>query len=79
MARLHDPATVAYLTDPELFTATKYYCDVECKGEITTGFTVIDMENYYGKSEEERNLWFVDSIDREGFVRIFLDSLRSYS
>lgn len=52
---------------------------MECKGEITTGFTVIDMENYYGKSEEERNLWFVDSIDREGFVRLFLDSLRSYS
>ena len=79
VARLHDPATVAYLTDPQLFTATKYYCDVECKGEITTGFTVIDMENYYGKSEEERNLWFVDSIDREGFVQLFLDSLRSYS
>ena len=78
VARLHDPATVAYLTDPQLFTATKYYCQVECRGELTTGFTLIDREDYYGKSEAERNLWFIDSIDREGFVQLFLDSLRRY-
>ena len=79
LAHLPDPAVVAYLLRPNYFTRQKYFCQVECKGELTTGFTVIDMEDYYGKSMEERNLWYVDSIDRAGFARLFLESVRHFT
>lgn len=66
---LHDAAVVAYVAFPELFTVQKYYCDVECRGELTTGFTLIDKRDYYGKSMAERNLFLMESVNREGFVK----------
>ncbi|MBO4394410.1 MAG: nucleoside hydrolase, partial [Spirochaetales bacterium] len=42
-----DPLTAAYLIEPGLFTSRKYYCDVECSGELTTGMTLIDKNDYY--------------------------------
>ncbi len=78
-AHLPDPAVVAFLLHPEWFTVKKYYCQVECEGKLTTGFTIIDMDDYYGKTEAERNLWYIDSMQREPFVRLFLDSLRHFA
>ncbi len=76
--QMHDPATVAYVIEPELFTEAHYYCDVECKGELTTGFTLIDKADYYGKKDEERNLHLLESIDREGFVSLFKRAISAY-
>ena len=78
-ARLHDPATVAYIIAPEIFTEKKYYADVECRGELLTGYTFFDIEDYYGKSEEEKNVYLVESIDREAFVDLFIQAIRSYN
>ncbi len=75
---MHDPATIAYVIKPELFTKALYYCDVECKGELTTGFTLIDKADYYGKKEEERNLHLLESIDRKGFVSLFMQAISDY-
>lgn len=75
---MHDPATIAYVIDPSLFTTAKYYCDVECKGELTTGFTLIDKNDYYKKEDDERNLTLMESIDRPRFIDLFLDSVRRY-
>lgn len=75
---LHDPATVAFAAVPEIFTGTKYFMQVECKGELTTGFTLVDKKNYYGKTEEEKNVFFVESIEREKFAKWFIDSVHSY-
>lgn len=66
---LHDPAVVAFTAIPELFSVNKYYCDVECRGELTTGFTLIDKKNYYGKTMEERNLFLIETVDRERFIK----------
>ena len=77
-AALLDPAAAAFVVRPELFRCSKYYCDVECKGEITTGFTFIDKEDYYKKSDEERNLTLIEDMDREGFIRLFMDSIDRY-
>jgi inosine-uridine nucleoside N-ribohydrolase len=74
---MHDPATVAYVISPELFTVNRYYCDVECKGELTTGFTLIDKANYY-HDEKPRNLTLIESIDRKAFVSLFLDAVKRY-
>lgn len=73
---LHDPTTAAYIVKPELFTGKKYYADVECSGEITTGFTFVDKEDYYKKSDEERNVFFLETVDREGFVKLFKESMK---
>lgn len=78
VARLHDPATAAFVIAPELFTYRKYYGDVECKGEIMTGYTFFDLEDYYGKSEEEKNVYLVETIKRDEMISMFLDSIRSY-
>lgn len=75
---LHDPATVGYVIAPELFTGNKYYCDVECSGELTLGYTVIDKEDYYLKPEEEKNILFLESINNEKFIDLFLDLVKKY-
>ena len=77
-AGLLDPAAVAFVISPQLFRCAKYYCDVECKGEITTGFTFIDKEDYYRKSDAERNLALMEDIDRDGFISLFFDSIGRY-
>jgi len=41
-APLHDPCTIAYLEDPEIFEYEDYYCQIETKGELTYGQTVVD-------------------------------------
>ena len=77
-AGLLDPVTAAFIISPGLFKTSKYYCDVECKGEITTGFTFIDKEDYYRKEEDERNLTLIEDVDRDGFIDLFLDSIGRY-
>lgn len=74
---LHDPAVVAFTAFPELFSVNKYYCDVECKGELTTGFTLIDKRDYYGKSMEERNLFLAETVDRESFIEKLYHAVRN--
>lgn len=72
---LPDPLTLGYVIAPDLFNGHLYYCDVECKGELTTGMTLIDMEDYYLKKEEERNLFFLDEVDNRGFINLFIKEL----
>lgn len=70
--------TAAYVTNPELFHSTKYYGDVETKGLLTEGFTMIDYEDILRKSEEEKNIDYIDSVDRDGVMKVFFEALKSY-
>ena len=76
---IHDLCTAAYVTNPELFHSTKYYGDVETKGLLTEGFTMIDYEDILRKSEEEKNIDYIDSVDRDGVMKVFFEALKSYS
>lgn len=76
---LHDPATVCYAACPDIFTATKYFAMVECKGEITTGFTLIDKRNFYAKSPEEMNILFAETVDRDRMTDWFVSAIKSYN
>ena len=76
---VHDLCTAAYLTNPECFTGVKYYADVETQGELTTGMTVIDYENIMQKTEEERNIVYLDSVNRERIMEEYFRALRSYT
>lgn len=76
---IHDLATVMAVTNPEIFTSKRYYADVETKGELTTGFTMIDYENILRKTDEEKNICYLETIDREKFLAIFFDALKKYN
>lgn len=43
---LHDALTIAYVSEPELFTCHRYRVDVELSGAHTAGETVVDVWNY---------------------------------
>ena len=75
---LHDPCSLAFIAHPELFTYGRYFCRVETESELCVAMTVIDYEDTLHLPQTEKNLYFVDSIDREGFVRYFFDCVRSY-
>lgn len=76
---IHDLCTAAYLTNPELFTTKKYYVDVETKGELTTGFTMIDHENVLQKTDAQKNVYYIDSVNREEMMKLFFKALNSYT
>ena len=66
------------MTDPQLFTTVKYQGDVETEGELTLGFTVLDYENIRQVPEEERNVTFISSVDRDGVLKIYFDALKCF-
>lgn len=43
---IHDALTIAYVSQPELFTGRRYRVDVELNGAHTTGETVADVWEY---------------------------------
>lgn len=73
-AILHDPCTIMYLTHPEIFESQDYYVDVETKGELTYGQTVVDVWRTTGKHVNAKVLL---KVDREKFFQIFFQQLRS--
>ena len=75
---IHDLCAAAYVTNPELFTTVKYQGDVETEGELTLGFTVLDYENIRQVPEEERNVTFINSVDRDGVLKIYFEALKSF-
>ena len=75
---IHDPCTMMFLTDPEMFTGDWCYADVECKGELTCGMTVMDYENRLHKPAEEKTVYFLKTADRDRFAKNFFSALQSY-
>ena len=75
---IHDLCAAAYVTNPELFSTVKYQGDVETEGELTLGFTVLDYENIRQVPEEERNVTFINSVDRDGVLKIYFEALKSF-
>ncbi|MDD7201078.1 MAG: nucleoside hydrolase [Sphaerochaetaceae bacterium] len=75
---LHDPATLFSVIDPTAISTKKYYCDVETKGELTTGFTLIDKNDYYKKSDSEKNLTLIEHLDRSRFASRLIANIQRY-
>jgi len=69
---LHDPCAVAWLLKPELFTGRKCHADIETKGKLTTGATVVD---FYDVLKNEKNITLLYDIDRTGFVDLLAEHL----
>lgn len=77
---LHDPCAVAVLLHPELFEGEVCNVDVETKGELTDGMTVIDRINYLEKIMQKKvrhDTTVLFGVDRPGFVRAFLAAMKA--
>lgn len=72
---VHDPAVIAYLINPDLFTGRHVYVDVEMTSPLTIGQTVVDWWMIMGK---DPNVWFASEIDVDGFFDLFWQALDAY-
>lgn len=73
-APLHDPCAVAYAIDPSLFTAVDYFVEVETKGALTLGATVVDFKH---KKGQKKNVTVVLDLDRKKFIDLMYTSVKN--
>ena len=71
-APLHDPCTIAYLINPDLFSGRHINVEIETNSELTLGMTVADWWRVSGR---EPNALFIGEIDAEGFYTLLADRL----
>ena len=72
---IYDALAAATMIDPEIVHTEKYYVDVETKGEITYGETVVDRHNFLKK---EPNIDVGLESDREAFLALLAKSIAYY-
>lgn len=71
-APLHDPCTIAYLIEPDLFSGRHINVEIETSSDLTRGMTVAD---WWGVTSREKNATFMGSVDRDGYFRLIHDRL----
>ena len=71
-APLHDPCTVAYLINPELFSGRHINVEIETNSDLTLGMTVAD---WWGVTDRPANATFIKDIDAEGFYALLATRL----
>ena len=64
---LHDPMAMSYTIDPTIFKTEKHRVDVETKGELTQGMTVIDRRPLH-RAQAEANAEVIVSVDAPRFL-----------
>ena len=76
-APLHDACAVAALLRPDLFDIRDYFVQIETQGEFCRGTTVGAMP---GKTDQNvtPNARCLMDVDREGFVELIVDAVKSY-
>ncbi|MDQ0252948.1 pyrimidine-specific ribonucleoside hydrolase [Evansella vedderi] len=74
-AHMHDPCAVAYLIDPTIFNGITCNVSVETSGKLTTGTTVVDVNQRTGKVKNTEVLF---EIDRERFVNMLVSAIGYY-
>lgn len=68
-APLHDPTTIAYLLDPELFSGRRCHVEVVRDGPAE-GMTMVD---WWAVTGSEPNVMVMNQIDADGFFALLLD------
>lgn len=71
-APLHDPCTIAYLLQPDLFTGRHINVEIETGSELTLGMTVADWWRVTGRAP---NATFIGGIDDTGFFDLLTERL----
>ena len=69
-----DTLLVAIAANEKLMTSSNhYYVDIETKGELTRGYSMVDINNRSGRSP---NVRVCEAVDREGFKEDLLQVLK---
>ncbi|MGJ8622159.1 MAG: nucleoside hydrolase [Yoonia sp.] len=71
-APLHDPCTIAYLIQPELFAGRHINVEIETASELTLGMTVAD---WWRVTDRPANTLFIKDIDAAGFYDLLATRL----
>ncbi|MFK7937766.1 MAG: nucleoside hydrolase [Roseovarius sp.] len=71
-APLHDPCTIAYLIQPELFSGRHVNVQIETTSELTMGMTVAD---WWGVTDRDPNAYFIGDLDADGFFTLLTERL----
>ncbi|NNE87425.1 MAG: nucleoside hydrolase [Silicimonas sp.] len=71
-APLHDPCTIAYLLQPDLFSGRHVNVEVELTSELTRGMTVAD---WWRVTQRPANATFMGDVDADAFFRLLTDRL----
>lgn len=71
-APLHDPCTIAWLLQPDLFAGRHINVEIETQGEFTLGMTVAD---WWRVSDRAPNANFIRDIDAKGFFDLLTDRI----
>jgi pyrimidine-specific ribonucleoside hydrolase len=77
---MHDPTAIAALLYPEIFTGVTCNVNVETKGELTTGMTVVDTIDYKEKifgEKADKNTTVLFNVDRKKYVEAFFAAMKS--
>ncbi|WP_235941305.1 nucleoside hydrolase [Paenibacillus puerhi] len=75
-AAVHDPCCVAYCIDPTLFTTKLLRVDIETRGELSYGMSVIDT---YGVTGKQPNVRVALTLDHERFWSMLTDTMKEYA
>lgn len=74
-ALMHDPLAASVLMDPSVIETKHYFVDIELKGELTRGETVVD---YYHKTKKQPNVHVAIKSDNSRFLEILEEMLKEY-
>ena len=66
-APLHDPCTIAYLLEPDLFSGRHINVEIELNSELTRGMTVAD---WWRVTDRPPNAMFIGDVDADGFFAL---------
>jgi inosine-uridine nucleoside N-ribohydrolase len=69
---LHDPCTVAWLLQPELFEGKQCNISIETTSELTMGHTAID---FWHVTDKPRNANWIYAVDADGFYSLLTERL----
>jgi purine nucleosidase len=74
-APLHDPCTIAWLLDPDLFEGKDCNVSIETVSELTLGHTAVD---FWHVTDRPRNVHWVYSVDDDGFYDLLTERLARF-
>lgn len=74
-APLHDPCTVAWLINPELFAGKDCNVAIETQSELTLGHTAVD---FWHVTDRPKNVHWVYEVDSDGFYDLLTERLATY-
>ena len=73
-AALHDPCTIAWLLDPKIFKSKLCHVDVETKGNLTSGATVV---HFYNLLKKQPNTEVIYDVDRQAFTDLLYNTIKT--